>query len=298
MFDALSERLERVGAGLRGRGRITDADLDEALAEVRVALLEADVELSVARAFLDAVRARVAGAALSRASRPGQQVLKAVHDELVEVLGGESLRVTYALSPADGHPPGRPPGRRQDDRRGQAGARGSSARGAAAPRGGRPAAPGRGRAAARCSAPRPGSRSSPATRPGRRGERRRRRGPARRARRRHRGHRGPPGGRRGADGRGRRGQPRDRAALHVPRHRRGDRPGRGTHRAAVPRGALALTVSSSPSSTTTRAAARCSRRAASSASRSSSRRSASGSRTSTFSTPTGWRVGSSGWATP
>ncbi|HEV2427849.1 MAG TPA: signal recognition particle protein, partial [Acidimicrobiales bacterium] len=99
MFDALSERLERVGAGLRGRGRITDADLDEALAEVRVALLEADVELSVVRAFLAAVRERVAGAALAESLAPGQQVVKAVHEQLVEVLGGESLRVTYAPAP-------------------------------------------------------------------------------------------------------------------------------------------------------------------------------------------------------
>ncbi len=99
MFDALSDRLERVGAGLRSRGRLSDADLDAALGEVRSALLEADVELSVVRAFIDAVRERLAGVALSTSLSPGQQVIRAVHDQLVEVLGGESLRVTYASRP-------------------------------------------------------------------------------------------------------------------------------------------------------------------------------------------------------
>ena len=63
MFDALSERLERLGSSLRSKGRLTDADLDEALLEVRSALLEADVELGVVKAFLDAVRERNGGAA-------------------------------------------------------------------------------------------------------------------------------------------------------------------------------------------------------------------------------------------
>jgi signal recognition particle subunit SRP54 len=99
MFDALSERLERIGDTLRSRGRLSERDLDEALAEVRAALLEADVELGVVRAFLDAVRARVAGAALSQSLTPGQQVVKAVHDQLVEILGASPLKVTYASRP-------------------------------------------------------------------------------------------------------------------------------------------------------------------------------------------------------
>jgi len=99
MFDALSDRLERVGATLRSRGRLSEADLDDALGEVRAALLEADVELSVVRAFLDAVRERLVGAALSQSLSPGQQVVKAVHEQLVEVLGGETLKVTYASRP-------------------------------------------------------------------------------------------------------------------------------------------------------------------------------------------------------
>jgi signal recognition particle subunit SRP54 len=99
MFDALSDRLERLSGSLRSRGRLSDADLSAALAEVRVALLEADVELSVVRGFLDAVRFRLSGDVLSRSLSPGQQVIKAVHEQLIEVLGGAALKVTYASRP-------------------------------------------------------------------------------------------------------------------------------------------------------------------------------------------------------
>jgi signal recognition particle subunit SRP54 len=99
MFDALSERFERLGTSLRSRGRLSDADLDDALVEVRAALLEADVELGVVRAFLDAVRVRLSGEVLSQSLSPGQQVIKAVHEQLVEVLGGSALKVTYASRP-------------------------------------------------------------------------------------------------------------------------------------------------------------------------------------------------------
>lgn len=99
MFDALTERLERLGASLRSRGRLSDADLDDALGEVRAALLEADVELGVVRAFLDAVRSRLEGQELRQSLTPGQQVIKAVHDQLVEVLGAQPLKVTYASRP-------------------------------------------------------------------------------------------------------------------------------------------------------------------------------------------------------
>jgi signal recognition particle subunit SRP54 len=99
MFDALSERFERLGTSLRSRGRLSDADLDEALGEVRAALLEADVELGVVRAFLDAVRSRLAGEVRSQSLSPGQHVIKAVHEQLIEVLGGSALKVTYASKP-------------------------------------------------------------------------------------------------------------------------------------------------------------------------------------------------------
>jgi signal recognition particle subunit SRP54 len=99
MFDSLSGRLEQLGTSLRSRARLTEADLEEALAEVRAALLEADVELSVVRAFLDAVRERVRGENVAQSLTPGQHVIKAVHDQLIEVLGGAALKVTYASKP-------------------------------------------------------------------------------------------------------------------------------------------------------------------------------------------------------
>ncbi len=99
MFDALSDRLERISTRLRGKGRISDADLDEALGEIRTALLEADVELTVARRFCDGIRLRVSTESLSKSLTPGQQVIRAVHEELVGVLGGESLKITYAGKP-------------------------------------------------------------------------------------------------------------------------------------------------------------------------------------------------------
>src|ERR1700722_18290490 len=99
MFDALSDRLERISTRLRGKGRISDEDLDEALREIRTALLEADVELGVARRFCDGIRLRVSTEALSKSLTPGQQVVRAVHEELVGVLGGETIKLTYASQP-------------------------------------------------------------------------------------------------------------------------------------------------------------------------------------------------------
>ena len=99
MFDALSERLDRIASKLKSRGRLSDADLDEALQEIRVALLEADVELGVVRNFLDGVRTRISGQELSKAVSPGQQVVKAVHEELINVLGGDVLKISYSSQP-------------------------------------------------------------------------------------------------------------------------------------------------------------------------------------------------------
>jgi signal recognition particle subunit SRP54 len=99
MFDALSERLERISTRLRGKGRVSDQDLDEALSEIRRALLDADVELSVTRRFCDGIRLRVSTEALSKSLTPGQQVIRAVHEELVAVLGGETLKLSYASRP-------------------------------------------------------------------------------------------------------------------------------------------------------------------------------------------------------
>ncbi len=99
MFEALSTRLEAAFSRLRNRGHLTEEDINEAMGEVRAALLEADVNVRVARRFVDRVRERLVGEELSRSLTPGQQVIKAVNDQLVEALGGESLRITYASSP-------------------------------------------------------------------------------------------------------------------------------------------------------------------------------------------------------
>ncbi len=99
MFESLSDRFEGILSRLRNRGRLTEADVDEVLREIRTALLEADVEITVVRGFTEAVRARCVGLELSQALSPGQQVIKIVNEELVAILGGETLRLTYAGRP-------------------------------------------------------------------------------------------------------------------------------------------------------------------------------------------------------
>ena len=89
MFESLSARLQAVADRLRGKARITEADLDVALREIRLALLEADVNFKVVKEFVARVRERALGADLLSGLHPGQQVVKIVHDELVAVLGGE-----------------------------------------------------------------------------------------------------------------------------------------------------------------------------------------------------------------
>mgnify|MGYP003393918822 FL=1 len=88
MFDSLTGKLGQIFDRLRGRGTLSPADVDAALAEVRVALLEADVALPVVKSFLDQVRVKAAGEEVLRSVTPGQMVVKLVHDALVEVLGG------------------------------------------------------------------------------------------------------------------------------------------------------------------------------------------------------------------
>lgn len=87
MFESLSDRLGKIFDGLRGRGALSEADVDAALREVRRALIEADVSLEVAKAFVEQVRERAIGVEVTRSVTPGQQVIKIVHDELVAVLG-------------------------------------------------------------------------------------------------------------------------------------------------------------------------------------------------------------------
>ena len=89
MFDNLSDRLGGVFDRLKGRGALKEQDVRDAMREVRIALLEADVALPVARRFIDAVTERAVGQEVLRSVTPGQQVVKIVNDELVAMLGGE-----------------------------------------------------------------------------------------------------------------------------------------------------------------------------------------------------------------
>jgi signal recognition particle subunit SRP54 len=99
MFDTLSSRLDAIAKRLRGKGRLTDADVDEVMREIRTALLEADVNVAVVRAVTNRIREHAVGATRSKSLDPGQQVVKAVHDELIRILGGETLKITYASRP-------------------------------------------------------------------------------------------------------------------------------------------------------------------------------------------------------
>ena len=94
MFESLSDRLGKIFEGLRGRGALSEADVGEALREVRRALIEADVSLEVVRAFVEQVRERAVGHEVTRSVTPGQQVVKIVHDELVAVLGDEAVPIS------------------------------------------------------------------------------------------------------------------------------------------------------------------------------------------------------------
>ena len=99
MFDTLSDRLSAVFTNLRGKGRLSDADIDATAREIRVALLEADVALPVVKEFIAAIKERAAGEEVSKALNPAQQVIKIVNEELVKVLGGETRRLQYAKNP-------------------------------------------------------------------------------------------------------------------------------------------------------------------------------------------------------
>ncbi|MEZ0578853.1 signal recognition particle protein [Nocardioides sp. MH1] len=98
MFATLSDRLADTFKNLRGKGRLSEADIDATAREIRIALLEADVALPVVKDFVAAVKERARGEEVSQALNPAQQVIKIVNDELVEILGGETRRLRYAKS--------------------------------------------------------------------------------------------------------------------------------------------------------------------------------------------------------
>ena len=100
MFDALSDKLHDVFRHLRGQAKLTEENIAEAMREIRLALLEADVNLEVAKSFIDAVRSDCVGQEVIRSVTPGQQVIKIVNDRLVELLGTESAGLNLAAQPS------------------------------------------------------------------------------------------------------------------------------------------------------------------------------------------------------
>jgi signal recognition particle subunit SRP54 len=99
MFESLSERLGGVFDRLRGRGALNESDVREAMREVRVALLEADVALPVVRSFIDSVTEKAVGQSVLKSITPGQQVVKIVNDALIEMLGSEASELELSVNP-------------------------------------------------------------------------------------------------------------------------------------------------------------------------------------------------------
>ena len=237
MFDSLTDRFDGIFKRLRGHGRLGEDDVDEVLREIRLALLEADVNFAVVRDLVARIRERCVGAELHQALNPAQQVIDIVHTELIATLGGEALKINFASKPptvvlmAGLQGSGKTTTSAKLARWFKSQGRNPMLVGADLQR------PGRGRAAPH---PRLGHRRAGVLGAGRRGRRRAggpgrgghgrdRRGPSPGSRRRHRGHRRSTLDRRGAHGAGASHRRRHRTRLHLPRRRRDDGPGRGHH---------------------------------------------------------------------
>src|SRR5690348_4690422 len=100
MFDSLSSKLQNAFKNLRGLGKISEANVGDALREVRLALLEADVNFKVARDFIERVKTKSIGQEVVQSIQPGQQVIKIIHDELVELLGSANAGIQLSGNPA------------------------------------------------------------------------------------------------------------------------------------------------------------------------------------------------------
>src|SRR5262245_32046532 len=100
MFDSLSQKLQRVFRDLRGLGRISESNVAESLRDVRMALLDADVNFKVARDFVERVKEKAVGEQVIQSIKPGEQIIKVIHDELVELLGTSNASLNLPSSPA------------------------------------------------------------------------------------------------------------------------------------------------------------------------------------------------------
>jgi signal recognition particle subunit SRP54 len=99
MFDTLAEKLQATLADVRGRGTLTEEDVNAAMREIRLALLEADVNFKVVKSFTSAVKERALGSDVIGQLNPGQQVVKIVDEELAELMGGTSRELAFSSSP-------------------------------------------------------------------------------------------------------------------------------------------------------------------------------------------------------
>ncbi len=99
MFESLSNKLQTAFRNLRGMGKISESNVSDALRDVRMALLEADVNFKVARDFIERVKAKSIGAEVVQSVQPGQQIVKIIHDELVELLGSENAGINFDKNP-------------------------------------------------------------------------------------------------------------------------------------------------------------------------------------------------------
>ena len=100
MFDTLTNKLQKVFRDLRGLGKITESNVTDSLRDVRMAMLEADVNFKVARDFIDRVKAKALGTEVTMSIQPGQQVIKVIHDELVDLLGSENAGLQLSGNPS------------------------------------------------------------------------------------------------------------------------------------------------------------------------------------------------------
>src|SRR5436190_15474181 len=100
MFDTLTSKLQNAFRNLRGLGKISEANVSESLREVRMALLDADVNFKVARDFVERVKAKSLGQDVIQSIQPGQQIIKIIHDELVELLGSSNASIELTNNPS------------------------------------------------------------------------------------------------------------------------------------------------------------------------------------------------------
>jgi signal recognition particle subunit SRP54 len=110
MFDNLSEKLQRVFKNLRGEGKLSAENMESALREIRLALLEADVNFRVVKQLIENIKIKAMGEEVLTALSPSQQVIKIVHEELIKILGSHEARLRFANEPPKAPERPRPPG--------------------------------------------------------------------------------------------------------------------------------------------------------------------------------------------